>query len=241
MNGLTNSEILWGKIRLAENRLFAATHFFWNCPDLSVLLPRFLIQTHCLMRHGLALMAFARDRALAMPDDEVARELAEYLRVHIEEESDHDAWLLDDICTLGFQAQHVLHTPPCAATAALISAQYFWINQVHPVAIMGYLILMEGYAPLVSQLDEIQARSGAPASAFRCLNRHAEDDPQHLADLNGTLDRMNLSIDQARAVGMCAFAAIDSLASMFEELQEIDTPKVAHPDVQPEDLLYARS
>jgi pyrroloquinoline quinone (PQQ) biosynthesis protein C len=235
MNGLTNSEILWGKIRLAENRLFAATHTFWNHPDLSVLLPRFLIQTHCLMRHGLALMAVARDRALSGPQDPVARDLVAYLSVHIEEEAGHDAWLLDDICSLGFEPQQVLHAPPCAATAALIDSQYHWIRQLHPVAIMGYLILMEGYAPLVSQLDEIKARSGAPETAFRCLRRHAEDDPQHLAELNAALDRMSLTVDQTRAVGMSALTAIDCVASMFEELQETSADKT------PEDLLYARA
>lgn len=235
MNGLTNSEILWGKIRLAENRLFAATHTFWNHPDLSVLLPRFLIQTHCLMRHGLALMAVARDRALSMSNDGVARDLAAYLSVHIQEETGHDLWLLDDICTLGFQPQQVIHAPQCAATAALIDTQYYWITQVHPVAIMGYLILMEGYAPLVSQLEEIRTRSGAPETAFRCLRRHAEDDPHHLAELNAALDRMSLTDDQTRAVGMSALTAIDYVASMFEELLETSTGKA------PEDLLYARS
>jgi hypothetical protein len=102
----------------------------------------------------------------------------------------------------------------------LVGAQYFWMMHVHPVAIMGYLILMEGYAPLASQLDEIQARTGVPESAFRCLRRHAEDDPEHLAELNRALDGMNLSVEQARAVGMCAFAAIEGLSAMFEELLE---------------------
>lgn len=235
MDGLTNSEILWGKIRLAENRLFAATHTFWNHPDLSVLLPRFLVQTHCLMRHGLALMAVARDLALSMPNDAVARDLAAYLSVHIQEETGHDAWLLDDICTLGFEPQQVLHAPPCAATSGLIDTQHYWITQIHPVAMMGYLILMEGYAPLVSQLDEIRIRSGAPETAFRCLKRHAEDDPQHLAELNGALDRMSLTIVQTRAVGMSALTAIDCVACIFEELLDASTGKT------PEALLYAGS
>lgn len=220
MNAPTNSELLWGKIRLAEGRLFAATHTFWNHPDLPELLPRFLIQTHCLMRSGLTMMAVAIERAHHLPEDPVARDLASYLDVHLQEELGHDAWLLDDIRTLGFEEQDVVRAQPCAASVALVGSQYFWMMHVHPVAIMGYLILMEGYAPVVSQLEEIRVRSGAPESAFRCLRRHAEDDPAHLADLNCALDRMSLSIEQARAVGMCAFAAIEGLAAMFEELME---------------------
>lgn len=220
MKGPPNSEILWGKIRLAERRLFAVTHVFWNHSALPILLPKFLIQAHIIMRSGLTLMTVARERAVALPDDEVARALALYLQVHLEEEVGHDLWLLDDIRTLGFTEQEVLRTQPCAASISLVGAQYFWMTHVHPVAIMGYLILMEGYAPLASQLEDIRTRSGAPASAFRCLKRHAEDDPEHLADLNRTLDAVDLSTEQARAVGMCAFAAIEGLSSMFEELME---------------------
>jgi hypothetical protein len=83
---------------------------------------------------------------------------------------------------------------------------------------MSYLILMEGYAPLAEQLDDIQVRSGAPATAFRCLKSHGEDDPSHLADLNATLDRMDLTPEESRLLGLCAFSVIDSLAALFEEL-----------------------
>lgn len=216
----TNSEVLWGKIRLAERRLFATTDLFWNHPDLAVLLPPFLIQAYCLTRSGLTLMAVARERALAQPHDPVSCALAAYLGRHLEEELGHDAWLLDDIQTLGFTEREIVQAQPCAALVNLIGAQYFWMTHVHPVAIMGYLILLEGYAPIASQLEDIQARSGAPATAFRCLLRHAENDPAHLAGLNEALDSMNLSIEQSRAVGMCAFAAIEGLAALFEELLE---------------------
>lgn len=219
MKGPTNSEVLWGKIRLAEGRLFAATRVFWNHSELPVLLPKFLIQAHILMLSGLTLMAVARDRALALPEDEVARALASYLQIHLEEEVGHDRWLLDDIRTLGFEEREVFQAQPSAAAVDLVGAQYFWMMHVHPVAIMGYLVLMEGYAPLASQLEDIRVRSGAPATAFRCLKRHAEDDPEHLAALNSTLDAMDLGVAQARAVAMCAFAAIEGLAAMFEELQ----------------------
>jgi hypothetical protein len=98
---------------------------------------------------------------------------------------------------------------------------------------------MEGYAPLTSHLEEIRVRSGAPESAFRCLRRHAEDDPAHLADLNGALDRMNLSVEQARAVGMCAFAAIEGLAALFEELMENYAGVVASGGEETRELQHA--
>jgi hypothetical protein len=107
------------------------------------------------------------------------------------------------------------------------------------VAVMGYLILMEGYAPVTSQLEDIRVRSGAPTTAFRCLKRHADDDPAHLAELNRTLDHMNLGVEQARAVGMCAFAAIEGLAEMFEELARNGSAD-GQLELQ-EELRYARA
>jgi hypothetical protein len=239
MEGPTNSDILWGKIRLAEGRLFAATHMFWTHPELPRLFPSFLIQIFCIMRSGLGLMSAAYDRSHTMPGDPVAVGVANYLRIHIEEEKDHDLWLLDDICTLGYKERDVLEAPPCSAVVNLIGSQYFWMHHVHPVSVMGYLILMEGYAPLPSQLEDIRIKSGAPATAFRCLTRHADDDPAHLTELNKALDGMRLKSEHSRAVAMCAFAAIENTAAMFEELVAGDT-KIGSGN-QREDVQYARA
>jgi hypothetical protein len=239
MEGPTHSDILWGKIRLAEGRLFAATHMFWNHPELPRLFPAFLIQAFCVMRSGLALMSAAHDRSLTMSNDSVAASLAAYLRVHIDEEKGHDLWLLDDICSLGYVESDVIVAPPCDSVVNLIGSQYFWMNHVHPVSVMGYLILMEGYAPLPSQLEDIRIKSGAPATAFRCLTRHAEDDPTHLAELNHALDCMSLTRDQTHAVSMGAFAAIENTAAMFEELVARNVARMSN-DLR-EDLQYART
>ena len=34
-----------------------------------------------------------------------------------------------------------------ATAAALVGAQYYWIRHVHPVALLGYVMLLEGYPP----------------------------------------------------------------------------------------------
>ena len=218
MNDPANSDLLWSKIHLAEGRLFAATEAFWGHPEIGAMLPDFLVQAFHVMRCGFSLMSVAGERALRLQDDPVAIDLAAYLQVHLEEELGHDQWMLDDIQTLGLSEREVLQTPPCAAVVELIGKQYFWIMQGHPVAVMGYLTLLDGYAPVAEQLEEIRLRTGAPASAFRCLKSHAEDDPSHLADLNGTLDRMDLTVEHSRVVGLSAFSAIECLASLLEEL-----------------------
>jgi len=220
---LSNSDVLWSKIRLAEDRLHSVTSEFWSHPDLAEILPAFLVQLHRVMKGGIDLMRLARDRALAAPDDPVAVIVAEYLEEHIVEEQDHDAWLLDDIGTLGISPEYVTQATPLPAVVSLLGAQYFWALHVHPVTVFGYLIVLEGYAPIAEQLEAIRIRTGLPGTAFRCLIAHADNDPHHLADLNHTLDSMPLSPEQQEYVALSAFHTIDAVASVFEELLDLHT------------------
>lgn len=220
MSSATHSDALWSKIHLAEGRLLSASDRFWRHPNLADFLPEFLIQLHRVMQCGISLMSTARDRALMLPEDEVAAQAALYLETHIEEEKDHDEWLLNDIESLGISRDDVRRTTPCASVVSLIGTQYFWMLHVHPVTLFGYLIVLEGYPPLSEQLEQIMLRTGMPASAFRCLKSHAEDDPDHIAALNRTLDAMPLTPDQTKYLALSAFHTIDSVACIFEELLE---------------------
>jgi len=217
----SHSDLLGAKIRLAEGRLHAASHHFWTHPDLAEMLPTFLIQLHRVMEGGIELMRVARDRALALKDDPVARIVAPYLDQHIVEEQDHGAWLLDDIGTLGISPEYVAEATPLPAVVSLLGAQYFWALHIHPVAVFGYLIVLEGNPPLTEQLEAIRKRTRLPATAFRCLIAHADNDPHHIADLNRTLDSMPLSDEQQKYIALSAFHTIDAVASVFEEIQAL--------------------
>ena len=218
---LSNSDVLWSKIRLAEDRLHSVTSEFWSHPDLAEILPAFLVQLHRVMKGGIVLMRLARDRALSAPDDPVAAIVAKYLEEHIVEEQDHDAWLLDDIGTLGISPEQVAGATPLASVVSLLGAQYFWALNIHPVSVFGYLIVLEGKPPVASELEAIRRRTGLPATAFRCLVEHADNDPHHIADLNRTLDRMPLTEEQKKYVALSAFHTIDAVASVLEELMSL--------------------
>ena len=230
MSGATHSEVLWTKIRFAEVRLVSASDLFWTHPDLANILPQFLIQLHRVMQSGISLMRAAKNCALSLPDDPVAIRAAAYLEMHIEEEKDHDQWLLSDIETLGIDPVEVLRVTPLPAVVSLVGAQYFWMFHMHPVAIFGYLIVLEGYPPLVHQLEQIRQNTGLPATAFRCLKSHAEDDPDHIDTLNRTLDDMPLTPDQSKYLALSAFHTIDAVASILEELLEAHAAS-SHSDV----------
>jgi hypothetical protein len=170
------------------------------------------------MQGGIDLMRVARDRAASLSGDPVAAIVAPYLDQHIIEERDHDAWLLDDIGTLGIPPAKVAAAVPLPSVVSLLGAQYFWALHIHPVAVFGYLIVLEGNPPLTEQLEAIRRRTRLPATAFRCLMAHADNDPHHIADLNRTLDSMPLSPEQEKYIALSAFHTIDTVASVFEEL-----------------------
>lgn len=214
----THSQRVWQKIRLAEPTMDAASDLFWHSTHARTLYPQFLIQLHHVVVGGLRLMAFAAELAASLPDDPVAKAAAAYLRHHIEEERDHAEWLLDDLRILGVTPDIVARTTPLPAVASLIGEQFFWISAFHPVVVFGYLLVLEGSPPIIEQLQDIQQRTGLPADAFRCLKAHAEDDPAHLEDLNRTLDRMPLTAGQEKRIALSAFASIESVATLLDDL-----------------------
>ena len=52
--------------------------------------------------------------------------------------------------------------PPAPAVAALVGAQYYWVLHHHPVALLGYIGLLEGYPPGRPRYgsNELRARTG---------------------------------------------------------------------------------
>ena len=93
-------------------------------------------------------MTAAQVNARAVSEsDLVAKRLADYLSKHISEEQGHDEWLLEDMEVLGIERKAVLKRVPIPTATALAGTQYYWIFHVHPVALLGFLAVMEGSPP----------------------------------------------------------------------------------------------
>ena len=187
-------------VQLVSVLLAAGGDQMMDSPDLASTLIDHLVLLHQITRASVPLMEAAHDECIRRRADPVCAGLAPYLLKHIEEERHHDDWTLDDLETAGITRTEVLGVMPAANVAALVGAQYYWILHHHPVAILGYMIMLEFNAPTPGTIADMQSRTGLPDSVFRSHILHAELDPHHQAELFQLVDDLSLSDSQIHLV-----------------------------------------
>jgi hypothetical protein len=223
--GAGESARLRRKLEVVVPVLFDAGRRLIEHPRIRDLYPEYLIASHGVIRASVPLMRTALERArTSAAGDPVAAGLASYLEAHVDEELDHDEWLLEDLEVLGRDRGEVLARPPSAAVAALVGAPYYWILHYHPAAVLGYIALLEGYPPTLTEVDRLMERTGYGREAFRTLIRHAELDPLHRDDLDEALDRLPLTREQSTVIAMTALHSVDAFTQLLEELVEQAPP-----------------
>jgi hypothetical protein len=119
---------------------------------------------------------------------------------------------------LGIPSSTVLSRPPSPTIAALVGAQYYWILHHHPVALLGYIALLEGNPPPPHLIGELMERTGLDRRAFRTLIAHGELDPHHREELEEQLDGLPLTPEQSALLGMSALFSTHTLALVLEEV-----------------------
>jgi hypothetical protein len=212
------SQALRLHVALASGLLGAATGRVLQGPDRNRLLCAHLVLLHQIVRASVPLLEAARRQAFLANEDAVCRGLVAYLDRHIEEERHHDEWTLQDLAAAGITPAEVLAALPPASVAALVGAQYYWVLHCHPIALMGYIAMLEGNAPSPELIDRLRADTGLPEALFRTLRLHAAVDPQHRAALDDLLDRLPLDPGHRRLIGLSvthtAAMLADSVASL---------------------------
>jgi hypothetical protein len=206
-------------VRLFEPELQRALVRFWQHPRLREMVGDYFLQLYAAVRGILHVMEVALQTAtLRKHEDAAAAGLAVYLERHLAEERGHDLWLLEDVKHLGLDPRQVVSDLPSPTLACLLGAQYFWVHHHHPVAVLGYIAVVEMNPPTVAALEEVIERASLPRGAFRTLFEHAELDPQHGADLRQCLDELPLTDDQRALVRMNICRTIHMFTQHYTEL-----------------------
>lgn len=215
----THSESLRAKIDLVYDELSATGAQVVGHPDARNMYPRFLIALFSLTRASVPLMEWAlAECEKRAPQDDNAAKLRDYFRDHIPEEVGHDIWILEDLESMGIPRAEVLAQQPSATAAQLIGAQYYWTKFCHPVALLGYMELAEGYPPTTAMVADLKARTGYSDECLRALRRHATIDIEHREDLHRVMDSLVLTEEQKQLVALSALTSVDLIVQLFDEV-----------------------
>jgi hypothetical protein len=217
VGSITEADRLRLKVQLVMPELAGATSQLVDHPRVDQLYVDYLVACHGILRATIPLLTTAQ-REASVRDDEASRELAGYLAKHIEEEGGEDEWLLQDLEVLGVERSQVLAHLPSPNVARLVGSQYYWVLHAHPVSVLGYLAALEREPPSREFIEDLIARTGHDAAAFRTLIAHAERDPDHRDELDELLDRLQLTSDQWRLVSLSAMSSVHGLACVLDEL-----------------------
>jgi hypothetical protein len=213
----SNSLLLKQNIKTNGLPLFMMYHQLWSHPRVGELVVPFLVLMHQVIRASVPLMKAASSVA-AKAEDPLSKLLHEYLEVHIEEEKHHDLWLMEDLESAGLARSEVLALTPSTSVAAMAGSQYYWIHHHHPVALLGYIRLLEGNPPSIEHVERLQAQSGLPEATFRTYRMHGELDPHHLEEFDDMLDGLPLTQAQIKLLGTSASFSADMLANAVSEI-----------------------
>jgi pyrroloquinoline quinone (PQQ) biosynthesis protein C len=213
------SEQLCRKLEPAQIEINRLHHALLVHPRRAVLYQEYLVGAHIISKSFKPLMNTVLKRARGMSRrDAVAAAMAAYLHKHIADESDED--MLVDLEALGLAREEIERRPIAPSIAALVGAQYFWALQLHPVALLGSLQVLEGYPPSVRLVDELVTRTGLPASGFRSMYEHADLDIIHRDEVHRLLDSLSLTPEQETLIGISALQTVDLLCRAFSEIFE---------------------
>ena len=220
-----NSAILRTKIDMTCEGLATAFSQLWEHPDLADRFPRFLVLLHQIMRASVPLMAEARRVALeGLEEDPTAPLLAAYLTDHIQEEANHDTWTLDDLESAGFDSSALLGQISLPDVAGMIGAQYYWIRHHHPLAVLGYIAILEGSPPSSTHIDRIHRETGLHQDLFRTYRMHGDFDPHHREELWSLIDRLPLSPEQTALMSISAFHTSHMFTTCLNKLDFVAPP-----------------
>jgi pyrroloquinoline quinone (PQQ) biosynthesis protein C len=218
---------LRAKIDLISAPLAEALGRFFDRPsDLRHRLVAHAILIHQITRASGPLMQAALEAARVRSGDAAASGLASYLERHIEEERHHDLWLLEDLESVGVSRDHVLAAPPPSAIAAMVGAQYYWIHHHDPMALLGYMLMLECNAPKPDVLARLQHWSGLPESFFRTHRIHAELDPDHQFDLLERATSLPLAESRRKLIEQSMLHTLERMAEALADLAAREAARV---------------
>lgn len=143
----------------------------------------FLHDLYHVVWHFCPIMAVAASRC-----DDRFRNVRYDLYARIEEEKNHETWVLEDIEAVGGDTTRARTQLPSAPMQSMIAFNYFCAERAHPCAVLGMLYSLEviasAYAATLSQSIAKVLGRDMDGPGFKFLLSHSAMDQEHVAKLN---------------------------------------------------------
>ncbi len=172
-------------------------------------------------RAAVPLLRFARRQCLQHPGDKLNGPLVGFFTQHVREERGHDRWVIADLTALGQDPSRATGALPTPAITDLLGAQYQLIADVHPVALLGCLAVLEGNPPADQLLEHIRAATGRQ-DVTAALSGHSASDAAHGQAVFALLDRLTLEPRLRALVGFSALHTASKAIALFAELASVE-------------------
>jgi Iron-containing redox enzyme len=179
----------------------------------------FLTQAYHHVKHTFPLLALA---AAMTRDERYQTGLVEYMN----EERGHEKWILDDIRTMGGDAEAVERGKPGIPVEAMVAYCYYAIQWISPYAILGMVHVLEGLSVQVAHqlAGAVQKSLKVDGKAgFSYLNSHGGLDVEHVelfkGLINGFEDRQiqDQVIDATRVIYRLYGAIFEDMGTRYAE------------------------
>ena len=143
----------------------------------------FLAQTYYFVNHSIRLLSLS---VCYIPESQ--RGFQDRFISHIEEESNHDLILLKDLQKLG---KSIEDYPELPETKLLWQSQYYQVQNVNPLSLLGYILFLEALAVGAGErlYKEIKAHY---KKGFQFLKVHAEEDVDHVEKAYETIGKLDV-------------------------------------------------
>lgn len=141
---------------------------------------RLLVEIYHYVKHSTRLLAAAAARL----GPEKHRMFARFAE-HMQEEAGHEQWALRDLEALGVPRSRVVATTPLPPTDAMVGYQYYAIEHLGPISILGYIYALEtlGSGASTSVAEALKRVLGVGDDALTFLLGHGEADVGHVEKL----------------------------------------------------------
>lgn len=180
----------------------------------------YLTEAYHHVKHTVPLMQAARARMA-----ETHETFIEALDEYIEEETGHEAWILNDIRNSGGDPEAVRNGKPRPATQAMVDYVYDYIARKNPMGFFGMVLVLEGTSTRLATegATAVAASLNLGPECFSYLTSHGSLDLAHMAFFQGLMDKVEAPADQ-EAIIEVARTVFNLFADLFRAIPHTREP-----------------